>query len=116
MAGPSALLVAKLHKIAERNEEASGRRVKDKDALDVLRILRSISTATLGKGMRALLADQLSAEVTQEAIRHLSVLFGSTSAAGTQMVVRATQQLENPAEMAQSCDLLANDLLRVLRS
>jgi hypothetical protein len=115
VAGPAALLVAKLHKIAERNEEATGRRVKDKDALDVLRILRSITTEVLVNGLRRLLADPLSEEVTREATTHLAVLFGSASGVGTQMVMRATERLEDPGEMAQSCELLTNDLLLTLR-
>ena len=115
VAGPGALLVAKLHKIAERNQEPAGRRVKDKDALDVLRILRSIPTALLANGLRGLLADSLSDEVTREAITQLASLFGSTLSTGTQMVIRATDRLENPAEMARSCELLANDLLQALQ-
>jgi hypothetical protein len=42
LAGPSALLVAKLHKLADRSREPEARRLKDKDALDVLRLLRAI--------------------------------------------------------------------------
>lgn len=115
VAGPAALLVAKLHKIAERNQEAMGRRVKDKDALDVLRILRSTTTDVLVNGLRSLLADPLSEEVTREATTHLAALFGSASAVGTQMVMRATERLEHPGEMAQSCALLTNDLLLTLQ-
>ena len=33
VAGPAALIVAKLHKLAERTQEPGARRVKDKDAL-----------------------------------------------------------------------------------
>jgi hypothetical protein len=42
LAGPAALLVAKLHKLGERSLERTPKRMKDKDALDVLRILRSV--------------------------------------------------------------------------
>lgn len=114
VAGPSALLVAKLHKITERNQEAAGRRVKDKDALDVLRILRAIPTEMLVNSLRSLLADPLSDEVTREGMTHLAALFGSASAAGTQMVVRATERLEDPAEMARSCELLVKELLEAM--
>ncbi len=41
VAGPAGLLVAKLHKIDERKGTA---RANDKDALDVLRLLRGVST------------------------------------------------------------------------
>lgn len=42
VAGPSALLIAKLHKLADRSGERDARRLKDKDALDVLRLLRAM--------------------------------------------------------------------------
>jgi Nucleotidyltransferase len=45
IAGPGALLVAKLHKLADRVE---GDRASDKDALDVLRLLRAFEARALG--------------------------------------------------------------------
>jgi hypothetical protein len=115
LAGPSALLVAKLHKVADRSQEPEAKRVKDKDALDVLRLLR-IPIARLAEGLRRLLADSLADDVTREAIVNLERLFGSASSAGTQMVIRATERLEDPVEMARSCELLAIELLDALRS
>jgi hypothetical protein len=46
VAGPAALLVSKLHKIAERLNQPKRR--DNKDALDVLRLLRATTTKTLG--------------------------------------------------------------------
>ena len=60
-------MVAKLHKLAERTQELAAKRVKDKDALDVLRILRAIPTKALAEGLGRLRADSLSGEVTREA-------------------------------------------------
>jgi hypothetical protein len=45
VAGPGALLVAKVHKIAERVGQRN--RVSDKDALDVLRLLRAVDVLRL---------------------------------------------------------------------
>jgi hypothetical protein len=115
VAGPSALLVAKLHKLAERNQEPEAKRLNDKDALDVLRILRAIPTKALAGGLGRLRADSLSGEVTREAIAHLGTLFGSVPAAGTQMVIRATERLEDPVEIARSCELLTTELLDALK-
>lgn len=115
VAGPSALLVAKLHKLAERNQEPEAKRLKDKDALDVLRILRAIPTNALAEGLERLRTDSLSGEVTQEAIAHLGTLFGSVSAAGTEMAIRATEHLEDPVEIARSCELLTTELLNALK-
>ena len=113
LAGPAALIVAKLHKVADRTHEAEAKRVKDKDALDVLRILR-MPTATLAHGLHRLLADSVAGDVTREAVVHLTTLFGSASSAGAQMVVRATERLEDPIAIARSCELLSNELLEAL--
>lgn len=54
VAGPSALLVAKLHKLSDRAHEPGSKRLKDKDALDVMRLLRaSPSVALLVRGVRS---------------------------------------------------------------
>jgi len=42
-----ALLIAKLHKIAERVAERDQRRLDDKDALDILRLLQATDTLVL---------------------------------------------------------------------
>jgi hypothetical protein len=59
VAGPAALLVAKLHKIAERVDEPD--RAVDKDALDVLRVLRAVPIETLAGGLRRLPVAELTA-------------------------------------------------------
>jgi hypothetical protein len=115
VAGPSALLVAKLHKLADRGAERQARRLKDKDALDVLRLLRAIPAERLAEGLRGLAGSRVAGDVTREAITHLQNLFGTATSAGTAMVVRATQGLEAPDTMAASCVALAEDLSRVLR-
>jgi len=114
VAGPSALMVAKLHKLAERTQESAAKRAKDKDALDILRMLRAIPVDSLAADLRRLRVNPLSGEVTREAIAHLATLFGSVSAAGTQMVIRATERLEDPTEMARACEWLAGELLQTL--
>jgi len=115
VAGPSALLVAKLHKLADRSGEREARRLKDKDALDVLRLLRAIPMERLAKGFRQLGGSALAGDVTREAISHLQSFFGTTTSAGTVMVVRATERLEDPSVVAASCVALSDDLLGVLR-
>ena len=57
VAGPSALLVAKLHKLADRSGQGDAKRLKDKDALDVLRLLRAIPVERLAQGQGFRLAD-----------------------------------------------------------
>lgn len=115
VAGPSALLVAKLHKLADRGGQGDAKRLKDKDALDALRLLRAIPVERLAQGLRELGDSTLAGDVTREAIGHLHALFGATSSSGTVMVVRATERLEDPDVMAASCVALADDLIRALR-
>lgn len=114
LAGPSGLLVAKLHKIGERSREPQAKRLKDKDALDVLRILRAIPTTTLATGLDRLRRDDLAGVVTREAMVLLRDFFGSRATTGTQMVVRATERLEDPETIAASCEALVHDLLQEL--
>lgn len=114
LAGPAALLVAKLHKLNERSQERTAKRLKDKDALDVLRILRAIPAELLKEMLNRLQHDDLAGTVTHEALEHLQTLFGSRAALGTQMAVRATERLEDPEMLAASCEALATDLLQDL--
>lgn len=109
VAGPGALLVAKIHKIAER---AGARdRVRDKDSLDVLRLLRAIDTADLVQRLSILTDTELSAAVTEEAVGLLPELFGLADSPGVAMAVRATGAAEDPATIAASLVALVGDLL-----
>jgi hypothetical protein len=101
IAGSAALLVAKLHKIAERVREGDLRRVNDKDGLDVLRL-----------GQLAI--HSMAGSVVREALDHLRDLFFTREAPGTQLAVRATAGLEDPDTIAASCSILATDLLASL--
>lgn len=112
VAGPAALLVAKLHKIDERQDTAD--RLGDKDALDVFRLLRAIPTEVLASRWRLLLADPISKAPADSSVDKLAELFGTRSALGTQMVVRATAPLEDPDVVTASSIALAEDLLRAL--
>lgn len=115
IAGPGALLVAKLHKLADRSREPEAKRLKDKDALDVLRLLRAIPIEQLATSLQRLQHEPFSSEVTREAVEHLHALFGNVDTPGTVMVVRATEGLEDPRAIAESCVALADELIRALR-
>ena len=65
VAGPAALLVAKLHKIRERISEREQRRLDDKDALDVLRLLQATSTRALAGAFVPLLETARTRDVTR---------------------------------------------------
>lgn len=112
VAGPAALLVAKLHKIDERQ---SGARSIDKDALDVLRILRGTSTAGLAARYRKLVSDERARESAVAAVEMLRRHFGSRRGTGIAMLLRAFESLADAVEIEVSCSTLASDLLAALR-
>lgn len=113
VAGPSALLVAKLHKIAERVDTPG--RAEDKDALDVLRLLRAVPIETLASGLRRVGGEELSAGVTGQAIGFLRDLFGRPISPGSEMASRAAAPLEDESIIRESCAALAGELLNALR-
>lgn len=112
VAGPAALLVAKAHKINDRQGTA---RLSDKDALDVLRLLRGTDTNELASRYERLLADQRSAEAAQAGLKLIREQFGGRSGAGVEMVIRAAGPLADADELAASCEALAGDLLATLK-
>ena len=109
-AGPAALLVAKVHKIMDRSNEPGAGRLNDKDAFDVFRLLRAIDTQELVIETQVLLDDDLSREVTAEAISFLGDLFGTVTATGVEMLVRSVRGLEDPDVIAASVVALGLDL------
>lgn len=110
VAGPAALLVAKLHKIHDRLDEPSRR--DNKDAHDVYRLLRAVETSVLVDAVRHLLSDDASAEVTREALDQLGELFAQgPGARGSLMAGAAEELVGDPAAVSQSVALLAQDLL-----
>ena len=108
VAGPGALLVAKTHKIVERR--GSRGRARDKDALDVLRLLRAVDTQTLTERLTMLRSSPLAGPVTEEAVEHLPGLFGDAESEGVRMAVHAAGDAEDPTTIAASLVALIQDL------
>ena len=113
VAGPGALLVAKTHKIADRAESPS--RIEDKDALDVLRLLRATDTEDLARRITLLARHELSSAVTRDAVAHLPVQFGRSDAVGIGMAVRAAGLNAEVDVIAASMTALVSDLLAMIR-
>ncbi len=109
VAGIAALLVAKLHKIAERRDD-HGRR-QDKDGLDVLRLLRHGETTFLASKLAQLAAHGIAGAATRAARTFLEQLFAARDAVGSQMASRASAGLEDEVAIAMSCEVLAQQLL-----
>jgi hypothetical protein len=112
VASPAALLVAKLHKLGERQETPD--RLVDKDAYDVYRLLVAVPTQDLSAALVRLLADNLAGEVTRAALDFLAEVFGSAAGVGSFMAGRAEELVGDPAVVAAACAALAGDLLAAL--
>ena len=112
VAGPGALIVAKAHKIWERTTNDD--RVRDKDALDVYRLLQAVPTDDLAGRLIRLRDSQEAGEVTAAAIEQLRVLFGARSGAGIELAVRATRAIIDREELTLTLITLTADLMSAL--
>lgn len=113
VAGAAALLVAKLHKIAER--VSAPHRLNDKDAHDIYRILIDTDTTELATTFDVLRHEPISDEVTNEAVEHLAALFAlGPDAPGAKMAGRAEEGIGEPETVALATSFLAADLVRAL--
>lgn len=111
VAGPGALLVAKLFKINERKGTS---RSSDKDALDVLRLLQGVETDVIAGCLQRILYDERSRAGGERALVLFSDFFGTRGSEGATMAARATSPLMDEAEVRLRCELLAQDLLAAL--
>jgi hypothetical protein len=110
VAGPAALLVAKLHKLGDRVDAPD--RLNDKDAHDIYRLLVAIETPDLTATVRELLADKLSQEVTTQALDFIDQLFATgPDALGSMMAGRAEEGIGQPDTVSASVSILAQELL-----
>lgn len=111
VAGAAALLVAKAHKIEDRR---GSDRLTDKDAFDVLRLLRGTETADLADRFRRLARDERSASAAQRGRELLAAQFERKDSPGIQMAIRAAGPLGNPKEIAALCESLVGNLLAAI--
>ncbi len=115
VASPAALLVAKLHKIAERAETPD--RLLDKDAHDLYRLLVATPTNELATALQRLRDDALAGETTRHALELLHMLFADgPEALGSMMAGRAEQGIGDPLVVSTSAATLAADLFATLRT
>ncbi len=105
VAGPAALLVAKIHKIAERVEQPD--RLVAKDALDVLRLLQAIPTGSLAASVSWLRGEIT--EIVDEALAAGDVLFGHPGQ-GLDLVAAAVAGLADEDVARASLQALWADL------
>ena len=111
VAGPAALLVAKMHKISERVDDPLRRATVDKDAFDIYRVLLAMDTSELAAEVRLLQANSVSSEVTSEAMTKFWELFGTRSGLGTELVAQHVLGLEDYDFITASSEALSQELL-----
>lgn len=110
VAGPAALVVSKVVKIVERREQQP-RRLKPKDGLDVLRLLRAIDTESLAGGLVRIASDELSASVVKSAVTDLREIAAGPDDLLPRLAADAEAGFSDPDEIKMSMVLLAGDLL-----
>lgn len=110
VAGPAALLVAKVHKVAEKPPSPA----LNKDAYDIFRLLVATRTDELARRIRKLRADPLTKAVTVAALDDLERLFGVPTAPGSLMAAAAEAGIGQPDLVAASVSALASDLLQAI--
>jgi hypothetical protein len=113
VAGPAALLIAKLHKIGERVDRTPNR-LKNKDASDLFLLLRATRTEALADTLRRLRELPATGETTETAVRFLRELFSSAAGVGIGLLRAAVADIEDEEITAQSCVALTQDLLDAL--
>lgn len=113
VASPAALLVAKLHKLGERQGDPG--RLLDKDAHDVYRLLVAIPTKGIASSLVRLCDDPLAGKATTSAVTLLGELFAKgADAPASQMAGRAEQGVGDPAVVSAAVAALADDLMKVV--
>lgn len=114
VAGPAALLVAKVTKIDERREQPN--RHEPKDGLDVLRLLQAVPTDVLASRLRELTADPLAGPVTRAVIDAMRRDGADPNGLIASLAARAVGVLEDQATIRASVAALIDDLLRGLNA
>jgi len=89
VAGPTALLVAKLHKLSDRVSESDRRpdRLIAKDAADSYRLMLHLGIDTAIARFRYLLGQPVASAVTERALEYLRSLFAAPALAGVRLAV-----------------------------
>ncbi len=103
VAGPAALLVAKLHKIGERTAQAETRpdRVIAKDAADGYRLMLHLGAEAAAAQFESLLEHPVAGNPTRIALGYLEALFAAPAAAGVRLAVEGLSS-DVPADRVEA--------------
>ena len=115
VAGPAALLVAKVHKLMDRVDADDNRRINSKDAFDIFRLLQVVDPVDLIDEVNLLAAAVVSAEVTADAMAGFHELFGTPTGAGTVLVAEHITGIEDRDVIIASSIALSQELIEAMR-
>jgi hypothetical protein len=110
VAGVASLLVAKAHKVQDRLSQGVARRIDDKDAADMIRIMQTTPPQEIGVKFRIFIEDEIAGQPTIDAIQYLQFLFGRRNSVGAEMAARAL----NLAISADTVDVIATTYVAAL--
>lgn len=110
IAGPAALLVAKIHKISERISKFPSENLS-KDAFDIYRLLHTVSASKLSVEVQLLLKNNISKAVTESALSQFRELFGKATADGPKLVAAYLSGIEDSDFIIASSIALSQDFL-----
>jgi hypothetical protein len=100
VAGPAALLVAKMHKIHDRIESGKTDRISDKDASDVYRIMQTANPDEIAQVFQRIGVDAVAGDATSTAMEYMRDLFGRRAGEGVVMAQNALRLAIDEDEIA----------------
>ena len=112
VAGPAALVVAKVTKIEERRDDEA--RHQPKDGLDVLRLLQATPTVDLARRLAELRRDPLAGPVTSTALAALRRDGRDPAGLVASLAARSAGTLVDPDTVRGSVAVLVEELLAAL--
>jgi hypothetical protein len=89
VAGPTALFVAKAHKLHDRVESRRADRLDDKDAADVVRLMQTTSPDEVATTFNGLAEDAVAGVPSKDALVYIQEMFGRRGTQGIEMAARA---------------------------
>jgi hypothetical protein len=103
VAGPAALVVAKVYKLRDRLVQGNADRIADKDAADVYRLMLTVPVSEILLRLRPMLADETAGPVCRDAVDLMAQLFGAPGAEGVRMATDALRVAVPPERVADVC-------------
>lgn len=89
VAASTALIIAKVHKLAERVEIGNEDRIADKDAADVYRLMQTTPAAVVASRLERLMDDEIAGPTATQALELLQDLFSARGRPGVRMAVHS---------------------------